>query len=231
MSVLDGHVTGTQTANSALTLGAITTAKQRGELIVGVAIAGAKNQISGITDSLALLTFTRFSLSNTSGPSLDVWKAHYSAPLTSDALTITISTAAQNWDAMAFGLGNTSGYDPNASLPGNVNSIVGGTPLVSGLSTTNAADVWFAVMANNASGAQTAGAGFTLIDNPVQTGIEGANEFEVVSVVQNSIQVPFGNAVGGTNRWSMIVGAVQTFNPSAFFQHSGPLRLQRFNQS
>jgi len=136
------------------------------------------------------------------------------------------------------GANTSSPFDGNASIP----LTLSGTGSVQGaaqsgvVSTTNANDILLAFMATAAySGWGYHASGWTQLSQTSgqTTGGSAATEYLIVSSAQTSAPVSFvsGSTAAGS-LWILAGDAIQAASAAApsFFQHSGPLRLKRFNR-
>lgn len=156
----------------------------------------------------------------------EVWWALAASPL-SVTITVTLSGATDDTVIVAFGVNgaNTaSPWDASTSLPAVNNGVPGTVPTVSGVYTTNAHDMILGFQANgNGAGTtatvETAGSGFTLIQNldneGGSNGEDGAAEYDIVSTQQSSATLAFGTATTASDYWLMIGDAIQASSSTA----------------
>ncbi len=177
---------------------------------------------SGVTAAgLSFLRRSGGSLSATPYSDAEVWYAIASSPLSSLAITVTLSGATDDCSIIAFGISgaNTaSPWDPNVSVPAGATGSTASIPTASGVSTTDANDMilGFAgvLTAGDASfPTETAGSGFSLVTTPVDGGGVGGSEasleYKVVSATQSSSTVTFGTTTDSSDRWIMEADAIQ----------------------
>lgn len=172
---------------------------------------------SSVTDT-ANLTWTEkgseFQYDPGNSEQVSIWYA-LTGPqlLTSDQATITwshgVSTHADSATFFcANNVNNASPFDSNSnSLKGAYST--SGTPSVSGVSTTDVNDLVFAIVGWNTRGTETAGSGFSLVQNPndKQNLESSATEESQFGVALSSYTVSFGTSL--STRWTMLVAALQ----------------------
>jgi len=157
----------------------------------------------------------------------EVYWASATGAATSMVITVTLTGATSDASIVAFGVSgaNTaSPWDSNVALPALAKSTSGTTaPSVSGVSTSNAADMILGFSgildsSTNVPPTETAGSGFTLIATQNDGGgtgkSEAAAEYNVVSATQSSLTVAFGTAVLSNNGWIMIGDAIKAATAS-----------------
>ncbi len=178
--------------------------------------------VSSVTASgLSFAQRSSFTLGAPTYQDAEVWWAVASSPLASTVITVTISGTTDDASLVAFGVSgaNTaSPWDPNISLPATATGSPSTTPTVNGVSTTNANDIILGFQGNgNNAGAfavsETAGAGFTLIQDVANNGAVNADdasaEYQTVSSAQSGVTVAFGTVMDTNNYWMMMADAIQ----------------------
>ncbi len=224
---IDGSATGSfsSTNTGAVTL---TTGKTNDIIVVAVnnenTANGVLRTVSGVT-STGLTFHNRSAVTQNSAPYEDteVWWALASSTLSSASITVTLTGSIDDASIVAFGVNgaNTSTpWDTNGAIPAYNSNTASQAPSVSGISTSNAADILFGVNGDSVPGAgapstETAGSGYTLIQTQVNSGGTGADEvaaeYQLVSSTQAGVSASFG--VANTN-WTMIGDAIQAASSS-----------------
>lgn len=150
---------------------------------------------------------------NASQPSMDCWFAvsPYVPPNGQYTVTVAVNASPGNWslELVAFSGLDISLLQDGAALTSNGSASI---PTITNFSTTNPHDTIIAFTICETSLAQTAGAGFTLIQNGTQTGESTASEWEAVNAVQTNVTVAFGTSSGTGVAWRMVVFAFQTIH-------------------
>ncbi|MDA4119208.1 MAG: hypothetical protein OK436_01335, partial [Thaumarchaeota archaeon] len=214
---LDGPCQGFGSSTTAtVTTASITCAAN--DVIIVVITAGSANSVSSMTDSLGThLTYTA-RCSNCDNHGSESIEEYYA--ITSSSATFTVSatmSGAASYDIYAFGIKGANTATPfdisfvaNTLFTGHAgNGGSGGAPTVTGVTSTNANDMIFAMEGHPSGTLETASAPFALIGSAnTANGQSIAAENEMVGAVQTAITVTFGTSIP-TTAWSMLVDAVQ----------------------
>ena len=171
------------------------------------------SSIAGCSLSWSLRSSTgSLTMAGTLQGDVDIWYAKAGGTTCSaSTITATLSGAPTGGrsDIVVFavsGADTTNPFDVNGTLPGANHSSSGiATPVVTGISTTNANTMLIAVTNTNSSPGNP-GTGYTTIN--VANVISQDNEYQIVSSTQSSVNVAF--KAGGTGfGWVIAVDAVQ----------------------
>jgi hypothetical protein len=214
------------------TLTGVSTASSSGVLLVFISYeggAGAPASVSGIVDTAGLSFTKRQQVQNTNSGtenvSLELWWAHYSSALSSDAITVTMTGICDGINVVAAGVtgcyDNAAPFDLNVSLPASTATPSGSSPpTVSGVSTTSPDDLILFLASSSPSGpghCSNPPTGFNGYTN--STGSGGGsnwNDFGLFTLSVSAAQSGQSYTLGGssTDGYVALVDAL-TANPTS----------------
>jgi hypothetical protein len=253
---LDGSAASAGRANTGSFTATLTTTKTADIIVVAVYIESTSGTLTGANTPAAITSVSspnlpssawqqRAAATNPSvgGPNyisndFETWWAYSANALTSEVITVACSGVGMDDYAMiAFGVNGcgsaTNPWDGNGSLPAPENGIAsGGTPSRT-ISTTQADDFIFAVMASTYfSGYASIPTGFSNINGAETSGgsdfAQCGGGYEAVTSTQSSLTIAWGAAVTSVaGKSSYIVDALTANAPAgaAHRSHSGFLSL------
>jgi len=138
---------------------------------------------------------------------VDVWWAKTSGTLSGCAVTANWTGSPANGDIVAWGVNGANiaaPFDANVSIPKTASSTSGtATPTITGVSTTAANTLLYAVNVN-AVATGNPGSGYTTI---VSSTLQD-NQYKIVSVTQSGVTVAFGSGDQGGG-YVMVADAIQ----------------------
>lgn len=191
-------------------------------ILIGIHMEGSGTPVvSTITDTAGLTWTKRGSVQWSGAPadnSLELWYAQTTQPVVSDSITITTSASVDDASFVVFEASKfdqTTPWDPNAGVPASATDTTGNsvTPTVTGISTTNAADLILALWGcgKYSNGVPTDPADMTLVESASNGG--GSNQ-SVMAAWQKTVSAALSNATetwGGTSvDFGVMVDALQS---------------------
>ena len=217
---LDGSAIGNWTTGASFSVNASTTATNDVIVLwIVTYLSGSSIPVSSVSDSseaVAWQSSARAAYSactKTQETTQTEWYGIASTALSSDVITVSLRgtpTAASALEFAVSGANTVTPFDPNASVPAILTcSTTSAIPTVTGLSTTDAHDLVFAVYAGYNSKTETAGAiagtTSTLMQAYAATGDSLAGEYTIASSPLSSQPCVFGSS---TRYWGIVCDAI-----------------------
>jgi len=207
---LDGSATGTWTSGAVITTSGFSTTKTNDIVVLSIVTykSGASVTATGIIDSKSAVTWQNSarssSISCSGGQEVTEieWYGIAAGIVTTDAISVTLSSAPTAGSAIAFGVSGadtTTPFDPAAGLPEtavSACSAVTAAPTVAAVSTLADTDFIVSLFGGYTSVTETAGAiggtVATLANTVAGTGDSNAAEYRSVAASQSSVSCAFG---------------------------------------
>lgn len=209
---LDGHTTGTWASGTQFSVTGLTTTSSP-DVIVAFIVSQASTAIHVTSLTTTGVTWQGAARKTTASTSTtyELWYGTAASTLSNQTTAVNLSgtPGVAGANAIVFGVSgaNTAAInDSNASLPASNTGASGVAISTSGVSTSNANDMIIAGGTQAAAITETAGSGYTLINN-ISASESNFAQFQVFSATQSSISVSFGT--NATASWRMIVDAIQ----------------------
>jgi hypothetical protein len=220
---LDGSATGTWSSGTTFTIASFSTTKPNDVIVLSIQTYGAGTAISvsSVSDSQAKVTWkssARNSLTSCTGADLSTnteWYGIAATALTTDTITVTLSSAPTSASGIAFGVSGadtTTPFDPATGLPKTgVSSctFAAAAPTVSGVTTVADTDFVFAAYGGYTSTTETAGTIGTLTPSIVKTvagtGDSNAVEYTATTTALSGASCSFETT---TTYWGALCDAI-----------------------
>jgi hypothetical protein len=220
---LDGSASGTLTSGSTFTITSFTTAKANDVVILSIDTytSGSSVTVSSVTDTLGKVAWqgsARSSSTSCSGiqeVTDTEWYGIASTILSSDTITVSLSSAPTSASGIAFGVSGadtTTPFDPAPGLPKTGLSACTATstaPTVSAVSTVADTDFVFALFGGYTTVTETAGSigsgTAALVTTVAGAGDSNALEYLAMTSSQSSVSCAFGTS---TTYWGVLCDAL-----------------------
>jgi hypothetical protein len=220
---LDGSTTGLWTSGSTFATASLSTAKANDVIVLSIDTysSGSSVTVSSVSDSLGKIAWqgsARSSFvvcSGTQEATHIEWYGVAATVVSSDVITVTLSSAPTAASAIAFGVSGadtTTPFDPASGLPQTAVSTctaAGAAPTVSSVSTVADNDFVFAAFGAYTSVSETVGSigtgAASLVTGSGGTGDSNAVEYEAMTSSQSSISCAFGTS---TTYWATLCDAL-----------------------
>lgn len=220
---LDGEASGTWSSGTSFTITPFTTANPNDVVVLSIVTynSGSSVTASSISDSLAKITWegsarsSFISCPGTQESTRVEWYGIATTTVSSDTITVTLSTAPTSASGIAFGVSGadtTTPFDPASTLPRTAASTCTGTaalPTASGASTIADTDFVFSLFGGYTSVTETsaaiAGTTSSLVASVAGAGDSNAVEYRSLTSSQSSFSCAFGTS---TTYWGVLCDAI-----------------------